>query len=708
MGPFETEHLPKRGNLPRFFHGQTNPSLCIFNNEIKMFQKAKESNRTETLMIVDENEIILQSLSEGVCRISTEGFITYSNESAERLLGRKGLIDRFYGEAFFLKDKASFGTDAAFCPIQFVLDTGETSHVSNEIFLSTNKNQIQVEYVCVPIIEGGEVFGAVISFQGISERLEAEKAIAEARDFALEAAKTKAMFLANMSHEIRTPLNGVIGTTNLLSDTNLSKEQSRYVKMLRTSTDLLHGVVEDILNFSKFEAGKFVLEKIDFDIAKLVREAVSFFSVVAESKGLKLECAIDPNIPLEIHGDANKIRQILINLIGNAVKFTEKGAVLVKVSQWESEKSDIILKFEISDTGIGIAFEKQKQLFQPFTQADASTTRLYGGTGLGLAISKGLVEMMSGEIGVESKENSGSKFWFTAKFENDLNTASTQLGEKNLSNETIDQAKEAFPTEDIVDVPKISILIAEDNQINRDVASETLDQIGFASKSVGNGIEAINEIEGKDYDLVFMDCQMPGMDGYEATQNIRKFEKIKQPIIIALTADVTESAKKICLEAGMDGHLAKPITKKDFLETIFRYFDHRDDKSNLDLDTDFVQHSVKSIVDLIEPQRLKNFSQIEASGKKGFTREILGLFVENAKGGLEEIDNSLRKKNAVLIAHKSHTLKGSCANVGLTDLFERFEKLELILKEESWKDIETCISEIKKEFDNTCYIIANI
>ena len=244
-----------------------------------MLPKDKKTFVDSKELQINQNEIILQSLSEGVCQIDETGKITYANASAKRLLGRKKseIIGKFYSEIFFGVDEETFSKESPFCPILFVLTAGETSHVNDETFLKSDNTELYIEYICVPLIQKEKITGAVISFQDTKERREAERALSQARDLALETAKTKAAFLANMSHEIRTPLNGILGTTNLLLDSNLSEEQLNYVEMLKTSTNLLHHIVNDILDFSKLEAGKLQLEMIDFDISKRRRKSLDFF-----------------------------------------------------------------------------------------------------------------------------------------------------------------------------------------------------------------------------------------------------------------------------------------------------------------------------------------------------------------------------------------------------------------------------------------------
>ncbi len=639
------------------------------------------------LEIID-NDLILQSLSEGVCVIDAARKFRFINYSAAELLGYKSadLIGKNYDLVFFQRDKSFSEEELAICPIQFTLTEGAVSHINTETFFRADGSTFLVEYVCSPIFEGIEISGAVVTFQDITERRDIEAAVSEARVAALEAARTKAAFLANMSHEIRTPLSGIVGTANLLLDTDLTDEQRKYLQMLQKSVELLMGTVNDILDFSKIEAGKFVLETIDFNLHGLLEETVNLFKTSANKKNLQLNFTINKEISKDFRGDANRLRQILNNLLSNAIKFTETGEIHLKVSKSEEIELQTVLRFEIADTGIGIDETQKARLFQPFTQADISTTRLYGGTGLGLAICKEIVEMMNGEIGVESEIGKGSRFWFTVRLI--PNFKFQILNQEILENDKDQRSK----TKD----QKLKILIAEDDQVNREVTSKLLEHIGYESEFAKNGAEAVKKCVETDFDLILMDCQMPEMDGLAATTAIRRTEKKHRPTIIALTAFSAEAEREKCLRSGMDDYLCKPITKKELIGVMNKYFQRENSMTNLDLEANFVQHSLSEI---IVPERLQTFLAIESRGEKDFVFEILQIYCENAEKQISLLKNDLQNREAKTINRRAHHLKGSSANSGLEKMTELFEDLQNQAILENWERIESLISETTENFE---------
>ena len=722
----------------------------------------------------------------------------------------RGPIPEDTGKYPFFKDQVHPDDRKRFLAVrQRAIDTLQPA--SNEFRIVRTDGQMLWVRSFLTVFAGadGKVARLVAAILDISERKKLEEDLRSAKDHAEAASQAKSQFLANMSHEIRTPMNGVLGMAELLLATRLETKQRHFAETVRRSGEALLHVINDILDFSKIEAGKLELDQIDFDLREMLEDIAQLLAEGAASKGLELLCRMAPETPLLINGDPNRIRQVITNLIGNAIKFTSQGEVALSVRVVQGSADASVLRFDVRDTGIGIPPEAQTHVFQPFSQADGSTTRRYGGTGLGLSISRELVTLMGGEIGLESEVGKGSTFWFTVRAgvatqptmeryqrrrdllplagcrvlvadDNattravlreqieasfgmqcalaadgvqavDMMRAAASRGEPfgvalidlampgkdgfavgeavradpslagvplvlftsfRRSGE-LEQARDSgfvatltkpirqvdllralctaldLPTDlhthtfkmritaSQVSAIKGRVLVAEDNLVNQEVAHAVLQANGCNVTLVGNGLEALQAIQKEHFDLVFMDCQMPEMDGYAATRALRALEAqgmIRHIPIVALTAHATEADRQICLAAGMDSFVTKPFTQSALRDELLRWLPGSGDKVMVNAGNQGQTAAVGGAADRVseassadaglDQKALDELRALDPDGTAGLLNQILQCYLDDTPTQIAQLRAAATAQNIESMTRAAHSMKSSSFSVG--------------------------------------------
>ena len=771
---------------------------------------------------------IVEQSSEAIWTKDLSGNITSWNEGAAALLGYRA--DEAIGRPLIIGSRDSNSEEENRVA---ALESDET--FSYETRTSTKSGtQLDIQISVAPLLDGNHcVIGKICVAHDVTQRKRSEEELHAAREAAEAANRAKSSFLAKMSHEIRTPMNGVLGMTELLLETGLTATQRKFAETVQRSGKGLLSIINDILDFSKIEAGKLELERVDFDLRSTVEDVVELLAERAQNKGLELVCAIPADLTTVVNGDALRLGQVLTNLVGNAIKFTEQGEVVVRVSGVEETGDKAMLKFEVIDTGPGINEEARGRIFDNFSQADGSTTRKHGGTGLGLAISKQLVQMMEGEIEVDSEVGVGSTFWFTARFAKqmrpqarpstlrtnlegvralivDQNTTNrstlqaqlTNWGMTNRAATTPEQALEMLsqaaargapydlvvldmalpgigsvglaraikansaiskvrllmlipvgrhgdtrearqagidvylskpvrqsalydslvtcmagpmeapaapqvavvPAEVVAQVNRGSILLAEDNPVNQEVARRMLGIEGYRVTVVNNGKEALEAFSQSAFDLILMDCHMPEMDGFEATRKIREAEKQSNTRIpvVALTANAMQQDRDECLNAGMDDHLSKPYTRLQIRATLERWLSQKAAAAAAaaapkpETNDAVVATPIDQILD---KAALDGIRALQMEGAPDVLDSVISLYLDDAPKLMERLKHAVAANDAPEVERAAHTLKSSSASLGALKVSELCKQLEASARQHVLEQSTTLLTELETTYD---------
>lgn len=559
--------------------------------------------------------------------------------------------------------------DSIFPQVNEIFERTMNGEVVNTI-LELNETYHQAYYTPIRDRYTNKITGVIGVSYDITQHKRAEEELISAKKLAEDTAKLKEQFLANMSHEIRTPLNGIVGLTRILANTALDKEQSRFLNLIQSSSEDLMVIINDILDVSKIEAGRMSFENTDFNLHNVVKQCTELFEIKALEKNINLIIEIDSTLPTELKGDPVRLGQILNNLVGNAIKFTHHGCVMVIVKSRSERKENVTLDFIVKDTGIGMAEDCLSTIFNSFTQASSDTTRKFGGTGLGLTIVKNLIELQGGSIQVKSKENEGTTFCFHLTFNKKEGSQFQENTSKSIETENIGH---------------LSILLAEDNMVNRLIVQKIFAGWEVPLDCAENGKQVLEMISSKKYDIILMDIQMPEMDGYEACMRIRQNadERINKIPIIALTAHAMSTEKEKCLKLGMNDYLCKPFDPISLKEKISQLTalpaltnETMQINNKLKIPTsDNLPDAANVLKQMGNKIDLTYLKQI-ADGNDQFIIEMIELFLQKTPAAINEMVSQFEKKNWDELRMIAHRIKPSFSYVGAHDIQKDLSTIE--------------------------------
>jgi PAS domain S-box-containing protein len=636
---------------------------------------------------------VMNAIGQGLTVTGADGKFAYVNPAYARMLGHppEALVGHEPEEFTFAEDLEKLAQAHA------QRQAGETT--SYETRLHRADGQAIYAFITgTPHRRGGEIIGSVAVITDLTERYRMEQALAQARDQALEASRLKSEFLATMSHEIRTPMNSVIGMNELLLQTALNDVQRDFADAVHSSAVGLLAILDDILDFSAIEADRLLLHETDFEPRAVVEEVSDMFAAKAQAKGLALTAAVAPGVPNWLRGDPLRLRQVLVNLVGNAVKFTESGDVAIDVTAIGPTDANPVLRLAVADTGAGIPQAARQRLFLPFTQLDGSMARRYGGTGLGLAISKRLVELMGGEIGVESEPGTGARFWFTAAFKPASDQAASRPAARGRS--WVGRAEQA------ADTTGVRILLAEDNPVNQRLTVLQLGRLGYDVTAVADGRAAVDLLANRPgaFDLLLLDCQMPVMDGFEAARRIRRAEPADRRLpIIAMTANAMRGDREACLAAGMDDYLSKPVRPAELDQALRRWLALSPAESPEPAFTFLLPHA-ETLSDLcadgtLDEEQIAELFEVAIPANTAAIHDLIETFLAGVQARLSAIRSAIAQGDRTALVSAAHNLAGSSGSYGAARLSALSAQLEALARRDHLERAGELATQLEAEFE---------